>query len=189
MAALLVSLVAPGCVQRRMTIRTNPPGALVYVDDYYIGTTPVSTDFVYYGRRKIRVIKDGYETLTIPEYPIQPPFYEVFPLDFIAENIVPWEIRDERYVDLQLQPQVIVPQDQLLARAEELRSHTRGAAGIVPGLPSTTPMLPGGAPVEILPGPTTPAPGAGLFNPPPVLPGPGSIYTPPQQPLPPPSRY
>jgi hypothetical protein len=40
---LLTLLAVAGCVQRRMTIRSNPPGALVYVDDYQIGTTPVST--------------------------------------------------------------------------------------------------------------------------------------------------
>ena len=29
------------------------PGALVYVDDFPIGTTPVSTDFIYYGTRQL----------------------------------------------------------------------------------------------------------------------------------------
>ncbi|NCY03200.1 MAG: PEGA domain-containing protein [Planctomycetia bacterium] len=76
-AVLLVA--ATGCVQRRMTIRSNPPGALVYVDDYQIGTTPVSTDFIYYGTRKIRLVKDGYETLTVRQ-PFPIPWYEVFPL-------------------------------------------------------------------------------------------------------------
>ena len=52
-------------MQRRLTIRSNPPGALVYVDDYQIGTTPVSTDFVYYGTRKVRLVKSGHETLTV----------------------------------------------------------------------------------------------------------------------------
>jgi hypothetical protein len=60
-----LTVAACGCVQRRMTIRSDPPGALVYVDDYEIGNTPVSTDFVYYGTRKIRLVKDGYETLTV----------------------------------------------------------------------------------------------------------------------------
>jgi hypothetical protein len=66
-ALALVAMVAnvTGCVQRRFTIRSNPPGAQVYVDDYEIGTTPVSHDFVYYGTRKIRLVKDGYETLTV----------------------------------------------------------------------------------------------------------------------------
>ena len=60
-----------------MTVRSNPPGALVYVDDYQIGTTPVSTDFVYYGTRKIRLIKDGYDTLTVQQ-PFPVPWYEIF---------------------------------------------------------------------------------------------------------------
>ena len=87
-----------GCVQRRLTIRSNPPGALVYVDDYQIGTTPVSTDFVYYGTRKIRLVLSGYETLTVLQ-PIPTPWYEYPGLDFVSENLVPGEIRDERVVD------------------------------------------------------------------------------------------
>ena len=97
--ALLAALTATGCVQRRMTIRSSPPGALAYVDDYQIGTTPVSTDFIYYGTRKIRLVKDGYETLTVRQ-PFPLPWYQVFPLDFVTENIWPGEIRDERVVDL-----------------------------------------------------------------------------------------
>ena len=78
-----------------MTIRSNPPGALVYVDDYQLGTTPVSHDFIYYGTRKIRLVKDGYETLTVRQ-PFPIPWYEIFPLDFVTENLIPWEVRDER---------------------------------------------------------------------------------------------
>ena len=61
-----------------MTIRSNPPGALVYVDDYTIGVTPVSTSFIYYGTRKIRLVKDGYETLTVMQ-PISPPWAKTTP--------------------------------------------------------------------------------------------------------------
>ena len=46
MAAVVVLATAGGCVERRMTIRSNPPGALVYVDDYEIGITP-GLDFVH----------------------------------------------------------------------------------------------------------------------------------------------
>ena len=77
-ALALVALYAAGCVQRRMTIRTNPPGALVYIDNYEIGTTPVSTDFIYYGKRQIRIEKPGYETLTV-EQPIPAPWFQWFP--------------------------------------------------------------------------------------------------------------
>ena len=87
--------MATGCVQRRLTVRSNPPGALVYVDNHEIGTTPVSTDFIYYGTRQIRLVKDGYETITLLQ-PVSAPWYQYFPIDFFAENVVPGEIRDER---------------------------------------------------------------------------------------------
>ena len=123
-AGILLAIVLlpaqSGCVERRMTVRTNPPGALVYVDDYEIGTTPVSTDFTYYGTRKIRIVKDGYETLTVMQ-PIPAPWYQFPPIDFITENFVPGKIRDQRMLDYQLKPQMIVPTDQLLSRAEGLR--------------------------------------------------------------------
>ncbi len=54
-------------------------------------TTPMSwvaTDFIYYGTRQIRLVKDGFETLTVLQ-PIPAPWYQVFPIDFFAENVVP----------------------------------------------------------------------------------------------------
>ncbi len=113
-----------------MTIRTNPPGAVVYVDDYQIGTTPVSTNFVYYGTRKLRIVKDGYETLTV-EQPIPAPWYQVPPLDFVSETLVPKEIRDHRTLNYQLVPQQVVAPDQLRARAEGMRARVSGA-GVLP---------------------------------------------------------
>ncbi|HZN34398.1 MAG TPA: PEGA domain-containing protein, partial [Pirellulaceae bacterium] len=61
-AGLLAVCATSGCVRRRLTVRTFPPGAQVYVDDQEIGTTPCSASFVYYGTRKITVMKDGYRT-------------------------------------------------------------------------------------------------------------------------------
>ncbi len=111
-----------------MTVRTNPPGALLYVDDYEIGTTPVSASFTYYGKRKIRLVKDGYETLTVMQ-DLPPPWYEFVPLDFVAENCVPGQIRDQRFLDYQMRPQAVVPTEQLLTRAENLRRGMHSATG------------------------------------------------------------
>jgi hypothetical protein len=119
-----------------MTIRSSPPGALVYVDDYQIGTTPVSTDFVYYGTRKIRLVKDGFETLTVRQ-PFPIPWYEVFPLDFVTENLWPWEIRDERVVDLAMVPADSQPAELVVNRAQQARL----AAGSLPPV-ATTPLPP-----------------------------------------------
>lgn len=151
-----------GCVGRRMTIRTNPPGALVYVDDREIGTTPISTPFTYYGTRKVRLVKDGYETLTLMQ-PVPPPWYQIPPLDFVSENLIPGEIRDQRTFSYQLSPQMAVPTEQLLSRAEDLRR------GVIP--PDIVgPSVPSG-PVQVSPDPGGPAivpasPGPAVIPPP-----------------------
>jgi hypothetical protein len=148
LAAMLCAL-ASGCVTRRMTIRSNPPGAYVYVDNYPVGTTPCSTNFIYYGQRQIRLVKDGYETLTV-EQPIPAPWYQWFGIDFVTENLIPGEIRDERTLDYQLQPQRIVPREEVLANAEALRRGSLGGAAIPVG--ATMPAAPGTAPETIPPG-------------------------------------
>jgi PEGA domain len=156
-------------VRRRLTVRTNPPGAVVYVDDQEIGVTPCSASFVYYGTRKITVMKDGYKTETLFQK-LNPPWYEIPPLDFISENLVSREVRDERIVDVQLAAAEVIPQQKLLDRAQALRdsvatgsvtpllANPAAANGPVRepepiGLPGQG--LPGGQPIpyEPLPGP------------------------------------
>jgi hypothetical protein len=183
-AMVAATLAAPGCVQRRMTIRSNPPGALVYVDDYQLGTTPVSHDFVYYGTRKLRLVKDGYETLTVRQ-PFPLPWYQYFPLDFVTENLIPWEIRDERVVDLAMAPAASVPPESVVARAEQARL----ASGSLPPVdaPRVVPLPAAGQPVPAPPPAIPPAQQyAPLPLPPPQAGSPpgGGIMFPPQQPAP-----
>jgi hypothetical protein len=165
LAIACLCLLNLGCVRRRLTVRTSPPGAQVFVDDQEIGLTPCSAAFVYYGTRKITVMKDGYRTETKFQR-FFPPWYQIPPLDFISENLVGRELRDERVVDVQLAPEEIVPQKKLLERAQSLRDGAR-SGNVTPlvagdsshetpanlGLPGQG--LPGGQPLpyEPLPGP------------------------------------
>lgn len=144
-----------------MTVRSNPPGALVYVDDYPIGTTPISHNFTYYGTRKIRLIKDGYETLTVMQ-PIRPPWYQITPVDFVTENLVPGELCDRRTLTYNLVPQRVVSPEELLGRAEGLRMQAQ-SAGMVRSWP--TPY--GGTTNQPLPNTpqSIPAPGAARLAP------------------------
>jgi hypothetical protein len=163
-ALVLVVLVPGGCVRRRLMVRSNPPGALVYVDNQQIGTTPCSADFTYYGTREIRLVKPGFETLTINQ-PIPTPWYEVPPLDFFSENVSPTEIRDNRTVSYNLVPQVIVPTQQLLDRADQLRQQALQAP-----VPPAAVGQPVGAVVPPVVYPTGPAPSsaAPVTTPPPT---------------------
>jgi hypothetical protein len=153
----------PGCVRRRLNVRTNPPGALVYVDNQQIGTTPCSVDFTYYGTREIRLIKPGFETLTVNQ-PIPTPWYQIPPIDFVSENLVPTKIRDNRTVTYDLAPQLVVPKEQLLDRANQLRQDTLQypvMPAAAAGVGGVTVSPPGPAPIVTPPTGAMPQPPAG----------------------------
>lgn len=157
-------------------VRTNPPGALVYVDNQQIGTTPCAVDFTYYGTREIRMVKPGYETLTVNQ-PIPTPWYQIPGIDFVSENLVPLKIRDNRTVSFNLLPQRIIPTEELIGRGEQLRAQAQAPGAVVPAGAT----LPGGPVV----GPTDPflaPPGPTIITP--ALP---NSTTPQPQLLPPPA--
>ena len=119
---LVLSLFLSGCVRRRMTVRSNPPGATVYLDGKEIGRTPFSTNFDFYGKREFRFVKDGYETKTVI-LPVRAPWYEWFPLDFASEVLLPGKLTDRKYYEADMQPLLVVPTPELIGRAEELKRY------------------------------------------------------------------
>src|SRR3954466_8248566 len=146
---LTAALPAHAIVRRRLNVNSNPQGALVYVDNQQIGITPCSVDFTYYGTREIRLIKAGFETLTVNQ-PIPAPWYQYTPIDFVAENLVTTKIRDNRTVNYNLAPQLIVPTNELIDRANQLRQDTLQYGMSTVG--ATLPINPGPVPVGA-PGP------------------------------------
>lgn len=110
-----------GCVHRRVTIQSNPPGALVKVDGRDIGYTPASLDFTWYGTREVQLLKDGYETHT-ELVNINPPWYQRFPLDFLSDNFAGRHISDHRQFSFQMRPKRIDASGDVMRRAGSLRS-------------------------------------------------------------------
>ncbi len=93
----------------------------MFAENKEIGFTPVSFDFTYYGTRELTLVKDGYETLTV--YPeVRKPWYQYFPIEFVADNFSPVKINNRHEFNYQLQPQVILPNDEILIRGWELRN-------------------------------------------------------------------
>lgn len=141
-ARLVVSLVAlvsavgfSGCVERRYTIRTDPPGALVIANGESIGTTPVSKSFTFYGDRSFRIIKEGYETKDIVEK-FTAPWYDNYLTEFFTENLNPYTFRDEVEFAYKLEPARPADATDLLSRAEGTR-----ALGQAPPLPRRSGFL------------------------------------------------
>lgn len=113
-----------GCVSRRMTFVSNPPGAMVLLEGKEIGYSPASADFTYYGTRQVTMIKDGYETrtelVTVPA-----PWYQWPVIEFFADNFSPRRITDRRVFQFDLQPKQMVPDEELRTRARQLRSESQ----------------------------------------------------------------
>jgi hypothetical protein len=76
--------LAGGCVERTLTVQSDPPGALVYLNDQEIGRTPMEHDFVWYGKYDVLLRLDGYETLKTTAN-VSMPIYELPPIDLLAE--------------------------------------------------------------------------------------------------------
>lgn len=121
---LSLSAMSIGCVSRRITINSDPAGALVYMDGEELGYTPVSTDFTYYGTREFTLVKDDYETLTVLQK-VRTPWYQVPPLDLISDNFLPGRVTDRNNFFYRLQKRESVRTKDLIDNAHRLRDDAR----------------------------------------------------------------
>lgn len=114
----LAAIVAGGCTERRMVIESDPPGALVVVNETWRGTTPFTMPFRHYGVYQIRLEKDGYHPMVVKE-PVEAPWYEHTGPDLINAALVPKRTADVHHLVYQLSP-VETERDisGLLARSE-----------------------------------------------------------------------
>ena len=127
--ALSAGVGLPGCVERRYTIRTDPPGALVIANGEPIGTTPVSKSFTFYGDRTFRIVKEGYETKDIiAKFPA--PWYDNIVTEVFTENLVPYTFRDEIEFNYKLDPARAADSIDVQNRGEAVRAI--GQAGPAP---------------------------------------------------------
>lgn len=103
-------MLLTGCVERRIYLRSDPPGADVYIDGEYIGRTrpdshvdgPLYANFIFYGTREYTFRKPGYETVS-GRIELEAPWYEYPPIDFFAEVLTPWYIIDEHGIMLEME--------------------------------------------------------------------------------------
>ncbi|MEZ5944660.1 MAG: PEGA domain-containing protein [Planctomycetaceae bacterium] len=109
-----------------MTIRTDPPEALVEVDGEQLGLSPVSMDFTYYGTREIKISKPGYETLTIQQ-PVDRPLHQSVPFDFVSNHFAGTHVTDRHdYVYRLREKQIPLDQESdLINRGQNFRSQAQ----------------------------------------------------------------
>ncbi|HEX8521169.1 MAG TPA: PEGA domain-containing protein [Tepidisphaeraceae bacterium] len=131
-AGIFASLaLSAGCVERTLTVRTDPPEALLTMNGLEVGRTPFKHDFVWYGTYDVEVRKEGYETLKTRGKVIAP-WWQWVPFDLVAE-IAPFRFKDHQLLTYSLRPTrpVQVDPHALLKRGEamppllESSEHTR----------------------------------------------------------------
>jgi hypothetical protein len=111
-------------VERYITVKSDPPGARLLVDNEEVGTTPYTLRFVHYGTRKFTIIADGYRTVEAYER-IRAPWYQWFPIDFFVELILPVKVKDERLFLYALEPEPLIGGAEFEKRARDFRDKER----------------------------------------------------------------
>ena len=120
--ALTAAVLLGGCVERRVWIETDPPGALVWLNDTQVGRSPVDVSITHHGIYDVRIEKEGYEPL-VTSADTDGPIWDTVPLDFFVE-ILPIDAKcDARWKFL------LSPRDDseiaLVGRATDLRDRLR----------------------------------------------------------------
>lgn len=116
----LAAVLLAGCVERKLTVTTEPPGAIVKLNDEEIGTSPVTVRFKWYGDYKILIQKPGYETINTHRK-LEGPRHDHFPFDFFAETLTPEQIVDSYEWHFDLEPYEPMDRERLIDDAESLR--------------------------------------------------------------------
>jgi len=127
--SLVLLLAAVGCVERKMTVTSTPPGARVYLDDQEMGQTPVTFRFDFCGHRTFVLKKDGYRVAQEVRN-VRAPVYDWPPLDVFAD-LGPIPLKDHRTFHFDLRPVTEVKTDELIERAKAMKSRLEG--GVPPG--------------------------------------------------------
>jgi hypothetical protein len=129
---LLLSCMLCGCVERRLYIYSDPPGADVYIDGEFVGQTrpedhkegPFYVNFIYYGKRDYTLRKPGFATQS-GSVQLETPWFEYPPLDFFAEVLTPWIIVDSHEIRETLRKAEPADIEQLILAAEAYRDNAR----------------------------------------------------------------
>ena len=116
-ACVCASFAAPGCVERKLMLRSAPEGAIIRLDGEDLDArTPLEIAAPFDGVHRVELLAPGYvplqTTATVPAR-----WHDYFPLDVFAEFLWPGTIRETVIVDLKME-RYPVPLSQKLTQAQ-----------------------------------------------------------------------
>ncbi len=126
---LVVLLVSPGCVTRKLFIRSEPPGAEVLLDGEVVGTTPYEQEFLSYGVRRVELRLPGFQR-EVQAIDVERPWWQYFPMSLVTDVLVPWHIQDDHHFMLPLQTyQAVNGRDEAAAKAHAAYEQLKAMRG------------------------------------------------------------
>ena len=115
-----------GCVERIISITSQPSSALVYLNDVEVGRTPLEVQFLHYGVYDVRLEAQGYKPLWTKQE-AKTPLWDQPGIDLFAEAIpgtkshISWHF--------EMEPAEATDADRLIDRAGQMRSLVTQEAG------------------------------------------------------------
>jgi hypothetical protein len=143
--ALALALALPGCVSRKLFLRSEPAGARVILDGRAVGVTPYEEEVHTYGTHVVELELDGHaRRRELIELPL--PWWQVFPLDIVTDLLLPFTIHDDHAFDFELL--AVHPEEGTRADADAAFARLRAAlsTSAAPALPAPVPASPAPAP-------------------------------------------
>jgi hypothetical protein len=108
-----------GCIERRISITSEPQGALVHLNDKEVGRTPLVVPFTYYGVYDVRLTLDGYEPLWTSRE-AKGAWWELPGPDLVAEAVSDRTVQIDWHFDLE--PTLLSEEQPLKDRAWQMRA-------------------------------------------------------------------
>ena len=116
---LMIPLLCTGCIERYITITSQPSNALVYLNDDEVGRTPLTVPFTSYGTYDVRLEAEGYKPLWTKQR-ARAPWWDTVGIDLFAEAIPNAESHVKWHFEMELQGEV--QEDALVDRARQMRA-------------------------------------------------------------------
>ena len=83
----------------------------------------------YSGTYKIRLAMEGKKTKTVM-YAVKTPWYLWPGVDFISENLVPGELRDQQICEERMEPDLVAAPEELFENAAQMRQEAHAQSDL-----------------------------------------------------------
>lgn len=122
--ALLLLLPLAACVERKLLIKTEPPGAMIRVNGKKEGKAPRTWPFEHYGTILVEAELEGHEPVQ-QEHRLRSPWWQKEGINVFTDAVWPGTIHDNHELVIKLVPRKRLTDAERKRRLNELERAAR----------------------------------------------------------------